>query len=639
MRIANTLSVVLAAISCTPLYAQDGTVKTWYGGGGNGEDVVEMGTWTFDLFSLQQQDADTGCENTIFNPPGEILLDHGWYAFDPFVSRIEMLDPLEFPNAHEEVGGGVMRFHAEGEDQILPFQMGMMEGPMFPVEEDAYGILYPEIVFFAQSAYDNDSLYYVAMCRIFDSDGYPVGGEQLILPAEVGMNVVRAPFPNLEVEAGMHIQVSVGVGNDGKEPTADKGPAVDKVKVELKKEEERSWKFVPDIKQIGSTCQGTAFANCLSWWANNGYPELAEGDTQAEKNENLRKALVELCHEEELHDFGPTKYMKSKGVLEGQDPEGDRPQLTHERYSGEDATWENLQEAFANGADVLLRLLFYKADGTEIPGAHYVTVSRIEKDPKKRVRAANPWGKTHDSVDNDNKDDAYETFDVTILPSGKIRLDNKYLETRAQGIKDCEYLCVSSFNVIRKLDADGNFSGDSPYLSLSTKALGGDWIEYNYTVWLPTTASNAVEYVSIAFDVPVQNGQAPADWTVAELPALYPDPEGCGDLAGGHGFAWSAGTPIEPGQYLAGFAFETRTGFPIEELGVIFYTQGEGEGLVQIADGPAPRYGDLDGDGQVNGADLGLMLANWGESGAGDLNGDGLVDGADLGALLAAWTG
>ena len=48
--------------------------------------------------------------------------------------------------------------------------------------------------------------------------------------------------------------------------------------------------------------------------------------------------------------------------------------------------------------------------------------------------------------------------------------------------------------------------------------------------------------------------------------------------------------------------------------------------------------GDLNGDGVVNGADLGLMLAAWGTTGPGDLNGDGVVGGADLGLLLAAWT-
>lgn len=47
--------------------------------------------------------------------------------------------------------------------------------------------------------------------------------------------------------------------------------------------------------------------------------------------------------------------------------------------------------------------------------------------------------------------------------------------------------------------------------------------------------------------------------------------------------------------------------------------------------------GDLNGDGQVDGADLGILLGNWGTNGVGDLNGDGTVDGADLGALLANW--
>lgn len=49
-------------------------------------------------------------------------------------------------------------------------------------------------------------------------------------------------------------------------------------------------------------------------------------------------------------------------------------------------------------------------------------------------------------------------------------------------------------------------------------------------------------------------------------------------------------------------------------------------------------FGDLNGDEVVDGADLGLLLANWGGSDAGDLNEDGVVDGADLGLLLASWS-
>ncbi|MFO0961858.1 MAG: hypothetical protein U0625_03020 [Phycisphaerales bacterium] len=50
---------------------------------------------------------------------------------------------------------------------------------------------------------------------------------------------------------------------------------------------------------------------------------------------------------------------------------------------------------------------------------------------------------------------------------------------------------------------------------------------------------------------------------------------------------------------------------------------------------------DLNGDGRVDGADLGLLLAAWGTHPPGpcgpDLNGDGTVDGADLALLLGAW--
>jgi hypothetical protein len=49
---------------------------------------------------------------------------------------------------------------------------------------------------------------------------------------------------------------------------------------------------------------------------------------------------------------------------------------------------------------------------------------------------------------------------------------------------------------------------------------------------------------------------------------------------------------------------------------------------------------DLNRDGQVNGADIGAVLAFWGPNPAfpaADIDRSGAVDGADLGALLAAW--
>ena len=75
--------------------------------------------------------------------------------------------------------------------------------------------------------------------------------------------------------------------------------------------------------------------------------------------------------------------------------------------------------------------------------------------------------------------------------------------------------------------------------------------------------------------------------------------------------------------------------------------------FVNFADIPGPQFavvstegggdddceGDFNGDGVVNGADFGLMLAVWGDC-AGcpeDLNGDGVVSGADVGLILSLW--
>jgi len=53
-----------------------------------------------------------------------------------------------------------------------------------------------------------------------------------------------------------------------------------------------------------------------------------------------------------------------------------------------------------------------------------------------------------------------------------------------------------------------------------------------------------------------------------------------------------------------------------------------------------PIIGDLDGDGDVDGADLGSLLGEWGYCPGcdADFNGNEVVEGDDLGALLGAWS-
>ena len=63
--------------------------------------------------------------------------------------------------------------------------------------------------------------------------------------------------------------------------------------------------------------------------------------------------------------------------------------------------------------------------------------------------------------------------------------------------------------------------------------------------------------------------------------------------------------------------------------------------LVLTAAGHAQCPGDITGNGQINGADLGLVLAAWASDGTdepgSDVNQDGIVNGADLAFVLGAW--
>ena len=110
------------------------------------------------------------------------------------------------------------------------------------------------------------------------------------------------------------------------------------------------------------------------------------------------------------------------------------------------------------------------------------------------------------------------------------------------------------------------------------------------------------------------------------------------------------------GNYSSGLN-PTNTGLPLTQdlvagqtyhlvVGSYSATSGAVSGTLVI-DGPTQPppscLGDLNLDGVVNGADLGLMLGAWGACPGGtpgclgDLNLDGVVNGADLGLLLGAW--
>lgn len=93
--------------------------------------------------------------------------------------------------------------------------------------------------------------------------------------------------------------------------------------------------------------------------------------------------------------------------------------------------------------------------------------------------------------------------------------------------------------------------------------------------------------------------------------------------------------PIVSGAF-AGFVTDT----PILRVVVTPLGNGDGtNGLDDLQVSSVPRQacaGDIDGDGAVNGLDLGMLLAEWG-TGNIDFNCDAATDGSDLGMLLAEW--
>jgi polyhydroxybutyrate depolymerase len=64
---------------------------------------------------------------------------------------------------------------------------------------------------------------------------------------------------------------------------------------------------------------------------------------------------------------------------------------------------------------------------------------------------------------------------------------------------------------------------------------------------------------------------------------------------------------------------------------------GEGILLIECDGFEPPNPADLNGDGFVDAADLGLLIVGWGTPSA-DINGDGTTNSADLGLLIAAWS-
>jgi hypothetical protein len=80
-----------------------------------------------------------------------------------------------------------------------------------------------------------------------------------------------------------------------------------------------------------------------------------------------------------------------------------------------------------------------------------------------------------------------------------------------------------------------------------------------------------------------------------------------------------------------------RIRFEARDLGTASLVEAGVDFVRVVTQACPPVLGDLDGDGQIGGADLALLLGAWGGAGVADLDGSGAVGAADLSILLGLW--
>lgn len=110
--------------------------------------------------------------------------------------------------------------------------------------------------------------------------------------------------------------------------------------------------------------------------------------------------------------------------------------------------------------------------------------------------------------------------------------------------------------------------------------------------------------------------------------------------AGGDAFdiAWAVDPVTGESANISGFDFIRITTAVQFDTGVVGEISTEIGGVADVR--PEILLGDLNGDGYVDAADVGILISAFGSADAiADLNGDGIVDAADLGLLLANFTG
>jgi hypothetical protein len=210
-------------------------------------------------------------------------------------------------------------------------------------------------------------------------------------------------------------------------------------------------------------------------------------------------------------------------------------------------------------------------------------------------------------------------FDVSAIPAGStIQSVTLKLQCSKVGSSTPQNI------VLKRLLAAFGEGGSSAFGGGGAPSQAGDatWLHRSYPTVFWTTPGG--EFVASASGT--KSVGAPGSYTWASTPEMVADVQ-----------SWLASPSTNFGWLVQGneSTMQSVKRFDAHE------TSGSTKPLLTVtyAPPPPPLPEDLNGDLLVNGADLGILLGQWGTAGNANIDGVGVVDGADLALVLGAWTG
>ena len=180
-----------------------------------------------------------------------------------------------------------------------------------------------------------------------------------------------------------------------------------------------------------------------------------------------------------------------------------------------------------------------------------------------------------------------------------------------------DHFLVTTFLATARLYRPDYSCCEGPYIGAFNEGAGWKWVDgtpWSYTNWYPGNPNE------IPFTVVVYWSRPECQWQ--DQNDIYQQYKATAYIV-----EWSTDCNndgvVDKGQILAGQLADLN-----------------GNGIPDICEGPTCRDADLFRNGVINGADLGILLSEWGPANVNtvsDINRDGVVNGADLGFLLANW--